>query len=97
MSGSEPDQDYVSRQIVARVRALTRKHPKAAICCDSGKSFRHEISKEYKAQREAAPAALFHQIKVAQETLAADGYPVWAIKGYEADDLITVVEIAWPG
>lgn len=95
VSGQEPDQDYVSRQIVARVRSLTRNHPKAAICCDSGKSFRHQITPEYKAQREASPAALHHQIRLAKETLAADGYPVWAVKDFEADDLIaTAVSIA---
>lgn len=88
MSGSQPDPDYTSQQIVARVRQLTATHPKAAICCDKGKSFRHELAPEYKAQREAAPAALHHQIALAVEQLQADGYPVWAIKGFEADDLI---------
>jgi 5'-3' exonuclease len=88
MSGSQPDPDYTSQQIVSRVRALTAKHPKAAICCDSGKSFRNELSPDYKAQREAAPAALFHQIALAKERLEADGFPVWAVRGFEADDLI---------
>lgn len=88
MSGSQPDPDYTSQQIVARVRALTSNHPKAAICCDSGKSFRNELSPDYKAQRETAPAALFHQIDLAKERLEAEGYPVWAVKGFEADDLI---------
>jgi 5'-3' exonuclease len=88
MSGSQPDPDYTSQQIVSRVRALTAKYPKAAICCDSGKSFRNELSPDYKAQRETAPAALFHQIALAKERLEADGFPVWAVRGFEADDLI---------
>lgn len=88
MSGSQPDPDYTSQQIVARVRALTANHPKAAICCDSGKSFRNELNPDYKAQREAAPAALFHQIALAKERLEAEGYPLWSMRGFEADDLI---------
>jgi 5'-3' exonuclease len=87
-SASEPDPDHASVQIVARIRALTAQHPKAAICCDEGRSFRRDINPTYKAQREAAPAALHHQIKLAKERLAADGYPVWSVKGFEADDLI---------
>lgn len=88
MSGSQPDPDYTSTQIVARIRSLAATHPKAAICCDSGRSFRHDINPTYKAQREAAPAALHHQIALAKERLAADGFPVWSVKGFEADDLI---------
>jgi DNA polymerase-1 len=88
MSGAEPDPDHTSQKIVERVRALTANHPKAAICCDKGKSFRHDLNPQYKAQREAAPASLHHQIALAKERLAADGYPVWAVAGFEADDLI---------
>lgn len=95
MCSSEPDPDYTSRQIVARVRSLTRHYPQAAICCDSGKSFRREVSPTYKANRPPAEAALFHQIDLAKQQLVADGYPVWAVKGFEADDLIaTAVSIA---
>jgi 5'-3' exonuclease len=88
VSGSEPDQDFCSRQIVARVRALTRTYPHAAICCDSGRSFRNDLSPAYKANRPPAEASLKHQIRLAEEQLAADGFPVWKVKGYEADDLI---------
>jgi 5'-3' exonuclease len=88
MSGSEPDQDFCSRQIVARVRALARTYPHAAVCCDSGRSFRNDLSPAYKANRPPAEAGLKHQIKLAEEQLAADGFPVWKVKGYEADDLI---------
>jgi 5'-3' exonuclease len=88
MSGNEPDPDHVSRQIVARVRALTRAHTRAAICCDSGKSFRNELSPAYKANRPPAEAVLHHQLRLARERLAAEGFPVWSAKGFEADDLI---------
>lgn len=88
MSQSEPDPNHTSQAIVARVRALASTHPHAAICCDSGKSFRHEISTAYKANRPESDAPLQHQIKLARTALEADGFPVWAVRGFEADDVI---------
>lgn len=88
MSQSEPDPNKASQNIVARIRALATGHPRAAICCDAGKSFRHDLSPAYKANRPEADAPLQHQIALAREALAADGFPVWSVKGFEADDLI---------
>ncbi len=88
MSQSEPNPDAASIKTVERVRALTASHRRAAICCDSGKSFRAEVDPTYKANRPATEETLRHQIKLAIETLKADGFPVWAVKGYEADDII---------
>lgn len=87
-SQAEPDPNRTSQQIVARVRALASSHPHAAICCDLGKSFRHDLAASYKANRPEREAALHHQIDLAKEQLAADGFPVWAVRGFEADDLI---------
>jgi DNA polymerase-1 len=94
MSGSQPDPDYCSTQIVARVRALCSNHPRAAVCCDSGRSFRNDLAASYKANRPEREAALFHQITLAKERLAADGFPVWSVRGFEADDLIGTATMA---
>ncbi len=88
VSQSEPDPDATATKTVDRVRALAASHPHAAVCCDSGRSFRHEIDPSYKAQRPQQEAPLRHQIALSRERLAADGFPVWAVKGFEADDLI---------
>lgn len=88
MSQSEPDANATSQKIVARVRSLATTHPKAAICCDCGKSFRHELAPSYKANRPDRDAVLHHQIDLAREALVADGFPVWASRGFEADDVI---------
>ena len=89
VSGKEPDQDFVSAQTVARVRSLAAAHPHAAICCDSGKSFRADIDPTYKANRDTENRApLRHQMDIACDTLRKDGFPVWSVEGFEADDII---------
>lgn len=88
MSSAEPDPNATSQKIVARVRSLASNQPYVAICCDKGRSFRHELSPTYKANRPQQDAALQHQITLAREILEADGFPVWAVPGFEADDLI---------
>lgn len=88
MSGSEADPNYTATQTVARVRSLAQGVDHVAVCCDSGRSFRHEVSATYKAQRPESEAPMHHQIALACETLKGDGFPVWSVKGFEADDLI---------
>ena len=87
-SQSEPDPNATSTKTVARIRALTTGKLHAAICCDSGRSFRAEIAPSYKANRPEQDGTLRHQIALACEQLAADGFPVWSVKGFEADDLV---------
>ena len=88
VSQQEPDPDYTSHQTVAVVHRLAADYQYAAICCDSSTSFRKELDPTYKANRPKAEAALHHQIMLAREALAADGYPVWRVDGFEGDDLI---------
>ncbi len=85
---SEPDPNRASQQIVERVRALASGHAKVAICCDAGRSFRRDLAPSYKANRPDTDAPLQHQITLAREALAADGFPVWMAPGFEADDII---------
>jgi len=88
MSQSDPNPDATSIATVDRVRQLAGRFPTAAICCDSGKSFRKELDPTYKAQRPAQDAPLKHQMRLAIEKLKSDGFPVWCIEGFEADDVI---------
>lgn len=88
MSQKSTNPNQASIDIVGRVRALGSAHPHAAVCCDSGKSFRHTVDPEYKAQRPESPAPYQHQVKLAIETLTEDGFPCWAVRGFEADDII---------
>lgn len=88
VSQSEPDPDATSQRIVARVRALASNHASVAVCCDAGRSFRKDIATSYKANRPEHDAPLMHQIDLARERLEADGFPIWRVPTFEADDLI---------
>lgn len=97
MSGKEVDVDHASSSTVARVHALSRGFDYVAVCCDSGRSFRNDIAPDYKGNRPERDEVLLHQMRVAQDTLRADGFPVWAVPGFEADDLIaTAVDLSTP-
>jgi 5'-3' exonuclease len=88
VTASDPNPNATSIQTVAKVRALATGQTHVAVCCDSGRSFRAEIDSTYKANRPESDATLQHQITLARETLQGDGFPVWAVRGFEADDLI---------
>ena len=54
-------------------------------------TFRHEFYKEYKAGRHATPQELIDQFPVMKELLGYLGYPVIAIEGWEADDILGTI------
>lgn len=95
-SQSEPNVNHTSEQILARVRLMAHGQPHVAICVDSGRSFRRDIEATYKANRPDHDERLGHQIKLAIKSLEADGFPIWSVPGFEADDLIaTATRIAF--
>ena len=54
-------------------------------------TFRHKFYEEYKAGRHATPRELIDQFPVMKELLGYLGYPVIAIEGWEADDILGTV------
>jgi DNA polymerase-1 len=61
----------------------------AAIVFDAkGKTFRHELYPDYKANRPATPEELVAQISLAHEMVQALGFPLFIESGVEADDVI---------
>lgn len=64
-----------------------------AVCFDpaGGKTFRHEMFPEYKAQREAQPEDITLSVPYIKEILAAYRIPVVEVAGYEADDVIGTI------
>jgi DNA polymerase-1 len=59
-----------------------------AVCCDGRGNWRKEISREYKAQREAQPAEMYGQLDRVKDRLRRDGLLLWEFPGFEADDVI---------
>ncbi|AFA73670.1 DNA polymerase I [Gordonia polyisoprenivorans VH2] len=57
----------------------------------SRKTFRSEMYPEYKAQRSKSPDEFNGQVDVTKEVLDALGIQVFAIDGYEADDIIATL------
>ncbi len=51
-------------------------------------TFRHKLYEGYKAQRKGMPPELAEQLPVVKELIAALGYPVVELEGYEADDIL---------
>lgn len=71
--------------------AFIKKHqpPRFAVVLDShAPTFRHEMYKEYKANREKAPDDLHAQIPIVEEVLKKLGIPIFKEAGLEADDII---------
>ena len=56
-----------------------------------GRNFRHEMSKDYKATRQATPEELIPQIPYIKKAVRYFGAPQMELEGYEADDLIATL------
>ncbi len=60
-----------------------------AVCFDPpGPTFRHEMFKEYKAQREATPEGIKEAVPYIKKIIEAYNIPIIEVMGYEADDVI---------
>lgn len=95
VSGSEPDPNWTSNKALQVARGLASKYPFMAVCLDKGRSFRKDIDPQYKANRGEKDGALIHQLRLTEDALKADGFPMWGQPGYEADDVIaTATRIA---
>lgn len=69
---------------------LTKENPShIGVAFDpKGGTFRHEIYKEYKAQREETPEVISQSVPVIKQIIEAYNIPVLEVAGFEADDVI---------
>ena len=78
---------------------INKEHPtNIAVVFDApGKTFRHTIYKEYKANRPPAPELVIQAFEPLQEILKALNIPVVIVTGVEADDVIGSMAKQWSG
>jgi DNA polymerase-1 len=63
-----------------------------AVCFDlAGPTFRHEKFADYKATRVKAPDELYAQLDRVKDVVKALNIPIFAVKGFEADDVIGTI------
>ncbi|MDF1485024.1 DNA polymerase I [Ramlibacter sp. H39-3-26] len=85
------------RGIINMLQALRREVRADYAACvfdASGKTFRDDIYPEYKAQRAPMPDDLRSQIAPIHEVVRLLGWPVLAVPGVEADDVIGTLAVA---
>lgn len=70
------------------VRRCAREGELVAVCLDQGKSFRKGLLPDYKANRPEKDATALDTLERLKERLRADGFLLWGVDGYEADDVI---------
>lgn len=78
------------------LRIITDLKPDYLIACFDlpEKTFRHEVYEGYKGTRKKSDDALISQIDKSREIFSAFGVPIYAVPGFEADDLLgTFVEL----
>ena len=77
--------------VIAMIRRLDQDFPgsKVVVVFDAkGKTFRHDLYKEYKANRPPMPEDLAVQIEPIHQMVKAMGLPLLIVGGVEADDVI---------
>lgn len=77
--------------VISMIRRLEQDYPgsKVVVIFDAkGKTFRHDLYSEYKANRPPMPEDLASQIAPIHEMIKAMGLPLLVVSGVEADDVI---------
>ena len=86
-TGISTEAIYIFHNMVRKLRTTYKPDYIAAIF-ESGKTFREETYKDYKANRTEMPPDLGDQIPYIRRTLEAMRIPILAYRGFEADDVI---------
>ncbi len=93
MTKSGQETGAVYGYLLTLFKAITDLKPGYIVACFDTKmpTFRHEMFKDYKAQRPVTPSGIISQIPITKEVLEAFKIPVFAREGVEADDLIATI------
>lgn len=82
-----------TRLLLAALKIIKPEY--VAVAFDSrGPTFRHNEYEHYKANRVKGPDDLYAQLPLAQEIVRGLNIPVYAVPGFEADDIIGTLAVA---
>ncbi|MGE0824479.1 MAG: DNA polymerase I [Candidatus Binatia bacterium] len=81
--------------MLRRFLDVERPEHVAVVFDAKGKTFRNDLYREYKANRQAMPETLRPQISRIKELVRAYRIPVLELEGYEADDIIATLARKW--
>jgi DNA polymerase-1 len=82
--------------IINMLRRLRLDYPASYIACvfdARGKTFRDDVYPEYKATRKSMPEDLALQVEPIHAAIRALGWPILAVEGVEADDVIGTLSV----
>ncbi|MEO8717104.1 MAG: DNA polymerase I [Burkholderiales bacterium] len=82
------------RGVLSMLRRLAEDYKAGSLACvfdAKGPTFRDALYPQYKANRPSMPEPLAAQIEPLKEAVAALGWPVLAVEGVEADDVIATL------
>ena len=94
LTGPQEEPTGVLYGVMNMLRRLLvgRKPDYFAVVFDpKGKTFRHELYPQYKANRPPMPEDLSRQVPHLFELIKASGYPLVQVAGFEADDVIGTI------
>jgi 5'-3' exonuclease len=90
------DIDAAARVSLERVQERREGFDAVVVCCDVGRTWRHDLYPQYKANRPPRDAAAYDQLRRVREQLESDGVPVVFGEGFEADDVIATLAVKAP-
>lgn len=90
-SGIPTEAAYIFTTMIRRLINDHKPEFLAAVWEGEGPTFRDQIFKEYKANREEMPSDLAKQLPYIRRFLEASRMPILAFNGYEADDTIATI------
>lgn len=86
--------DAAFQYTVGKIKSLARGYDYVAVCSDAPRSFRLDIDQAYKATRPPKNPAAVEQLARVEESLAGEGFLLWKVDGFEADDVIATAVAA---
>ena len=86
--GTPTNAVYAFNRMLAKIMKGEKPDLLVVALDSKGKTFRHDLYPDYKANRQAMPDGLSAQIPLIEELIGAYNLPVLKAPGFEADDLI---------